>query len=98
VASKEFRKGGRNISRIAIVIDASGSMDHIRIFAISTETVELYPDDKARLWAGADINQLTKLVDEYDKVYFFTDGCFFGSPDMRLVMQRLSNKIEIIKI
>jgi len=85
------------LKRIAVVIDASGSIDNLRTFAISTETVELFPMTKA-IWPGSDINQLTKLAEEFDKVYFFTDGYFFGAPDMKLVIQRLSNKIEIIKI
>lgn len=85
------------MKRIAVVIDASGSINNLRTFAISTETVELFPMPKS-LFAGSDIKQLTKLAEEFDKVYFFTDGFFFGTPDMKLVMQRLSNKIEIIQI
>jgi len=64
--------------RVAIAIDASGSVSNVlKVFATGLRATEvLIPMESG----GSSIIPVNELAKRFDIVYFFTDGYFFGKP------------------
>jgi len=81
------------MKKVAIVIDVSGSMapdvapvNRIKLFACGMESKEIpIPME----FMGSSIKPVNELAKNFDIVYFFTDGLFYGKP---------AKNIKVVKI
>jgi len=80
------------MTKIAIVIDSSGSMEElIGLFLLSDEMRRV---PIINFGLGVATSKIVKLLDEYDEVYFVTDGSI-NEIDLNLI---INPRIHIIKI
>jgi len=78
------------MTRIAVVIDTSGSMkDLIGVFSLNQRLRKI----RLKSFVGCKTQKLVQLANEYDQVYLFTDGLI--DIDWNLI---LNNKVIVVKV
>jgi len=78
------------MKKVAIVIDVSGSMhinsEYLKVFANGMQAKEVHIPREGH---GSSVKSVNEIAKNFDIVYFFTDGYFYGKP---------VKKVNIIKL
>lgn len=79
--------GGDYMKKVAIAIDVSGSIDlTLKLFATGMSYQEVViPRENG----GSSIKPVNGLAKNFDVVYFFTDGYFYGRPARNVKIVKL---------
>jgi len=79
------------MKKVAIVVDVSGSMNqgfmgNPRVFACGMESKEVTIPIEG---IGSSIKPVNDIAKDFDIVYFFTDGYYYGRPSRNIKIMKL---------
>lgn len=75
------------MKKVAIAIDVSGSVSNVLdVFAVGMKKTQIfYPMEGG----GSSIKPVNEIAKNFDIVYFFTDGYFYGKPARNVRIVRI---------